>query len=338
MQDPRNALVKQFVRIVCELDARYFVFENVKGLTVGKHKTFLNELVKAFEKRGYAVRKPWTVLNAREHGVPQSRERLILMGAKRGLPLPEYPALSPNHPTCGDALSDLPDADTYGALLTIDEILLPASAWKKPSRYAQEMRCLTNNAWHFGYCRKWNPRLLTSSMRTGHSAISRRRFAATTGGDTEPISRFYKLAFDGVSNTLRAGTDAARGAFTSPRPIHYEYPRCVTVREMARLHGFPDWFRLHETKWHGARQIGNAVPPPLARAVGTQIIKVMKLKPQMPKGELALGDPALLRMDLTQASEYWKIERPIGKRDRKSGAKKRRQHEIEAQLTLALAG
>jgi DNA (cytosine-5)-methyltransferase 1 len=200
------------------------------------------------------------------------------------------------------------------------------------------MRSLTNSAWHFGYCRKWNPRLLTSSMRTGHSVISRRRFAATTGGDTEPISRFYKLPFDGVSNTLRAGTDAARGAFTSPRPIHYEHPRCVTVREMARLHGFPDWFRFHETKWHGARQIGNAVPPPLARAVGTQLIQAMKLKPKMPKGELALGDTALLRMDLTQASKYWKVERPIGKRDRKSGAKKRRQHEIEAQLMLALAG
>ena len=82
----------------------------------------------------------------------------------------------------------------------------------------------------------------------------------TRGGETEPISRFYKLSANGVSNTLRAGTDAARGAFTSPRPIHYRYARDLTVREMARLHGFPDWFRFQHTKWHGARQIGNAVP------------------------------------------------------------------------------
>ena len=335
MQDPRNALVKQFLRIVCELDARYFVFENVKGLTVGKHKTFLNELVKAFEKRGYVVRKPWTVLNACEHGAPQSRERLILMGARRGLRLPEYPKVSSIQPNCGDALSDLPDADAYDALLTRDDVQLPASAWRKPSRYAQELRCLTNTAWHFGYSRKWDPRILTSSMRTIHSSISRRRFAATTGDDTEPISRFFRLAIDGVSNTLRAGTDAARGAFTSPRPIHYEHPRCITVREMARLHGFPDWFRFHETKWHGARQIGNAVPPPLARAVGTQIIKAMTLALKMPTKEIELGDVGLLRMDITQASKYWNIERPIGKRDRKSGARKRRQHEIEAELMLA---
>lgn len=231
--------------------------------------------------------------------------------------------------------SDLPDADAYDALLTRDDVQLPASAWRKPSRYAQELRCLTNTAWHFGYSRKWDPRILTSSMRTIHSSISRRRFAATTGDDTEPISRFFRLAIDGVSNTLRAGTDAARGAFTSPRPIHYEHPRCITVREMARLHGFPDWFRFHETKWHGARQIGNAVPPPLARAVGTQIIKAMTLALKMPTKEIELGDVGLLRMDITQASKYWNIERPIGKRDRKSGARKRRQHEIEAELMLA---
>jgi DNA (cytosine-5)-methyltransferase 1 len=338
LQDPRNALVKEFVRIVCELDARYFIFENVKGLTVGKHKKFLSELVKAFERRGYVVRKPWNVLNAAHHGVPQNRQRLFLLGAKRGLKLPDYPKASAKNPTCKDAFGDLPNADAFDALLLHDEVHLPASAWKKPSRYAQEMRCLSNDAWHFGHPRKWDPRVLTSSMRTIHTEISQRRFAATAGGDTEPISRFFKLAADGVSNTLRAGTDAARGAFTSPRPIHYAHPRCVTVREMARLHGFPDWFRFQETKWHGARQIGNAVPPPLARAVAEQIMKALAVEPQMLHEEVALGDPSLVRMDVTQASEYWNIERPIGKRDRKSGAKKRRQHEIEAELTLAAAG
>lgn len=337
LEDPRNSLVNEFVRIVCALDARYFVFENVKGLTVGKHKGFLDELVRKFERRGYAVRKPWSVLNASKYGVPQNRERLILFGAKRGLQLPEYPKIVVKRPSCKDALGDLPNADEFAALLSRDEVRLPASAWKKPSWYAQELRCLTNNAWHFGYPRKWDPRELTSSMRTIHTDISQRRFTATIGGDTEPISRLFRLAADGVSNTLRAGTDAARGAFTSPRPIHYAYPRCVTVREMARLHGFPDWFRFQETKWHGARQIGNAVPPPLARAVAQQVIEALAITPQMPLHELSLGDPALVRMTVSQASEYWNIERPIGKRDRKSGAKKRKQHEIEAELMLTAA-
>ena len=132
-----------------------------------------------------------------------------------------------------------------------------------------------------------------------------------------------------MSNTLRAGTDGARGAFTSPRPVHYQHARCITVREMARLHGFPDWFRFNVTKWHGARQIGNAVPPPLARAVAAQIIALLEIKPLRPQAPVALGDPALLNFDLSNASSHFGVIAPSSKRDRKSGATKRRQIDIE---------
>jgi len=100
---------------------------------------------------------------------------------------------------------------------------------------------------------------------------------------------------------------------------------------MARLHGFPDWFRFHRTKWHGARQIGNAVPPPLARAVAAEVIKAMGIKPAKPRKSLRLGDDSLLSMDMSQAADYWGIPVPVGKRDRKSGAKKRTQAETEAE-------
>ncbi|RDV02413.1 DNA cytosine methyltransferase [Undibacter mobilis] len=337
LDDPRNSLVLDFVRIVCELDANYFVFENVKGLTVGKHKVFLEELVSTFQHKGYDVRIPWQVLNAADFGVPQSRERLILLGAKKGLRIPDYPLPAVATPTCEDALGDLPNADDFPGLTESDEIRLPARAWKYPSSYGREMRCQSNDAWHFGYIREWDPSILTSSMRTGHSDISKRRFAATECGDVEPISRFFKLSPGGISNTLRAGTDAARGAFTSPRPIHFRYPRCVTVREMARLHGFPDWFRFQETKWHGARQIGNAVPPPMARAVGAAVIAAIGCVPERVGKAIKLGDPSLLKMDVSAASSYWGIQRPSGKRDRKSGARKRSQAETEA-LRLSAGG
>ena len=140
-----------------------------------------------------------------------------------------------------------------------------------------------------------------------HTDISRRRYAETATGEVEPISRFFKLPPDGLSNTLRAGTDGARGAFTSPRPIHYEYDRCITVREMARLHGFPDWFRFHATKWHGARQIGNAVPPPLARAIAGAVVKALGLKPERPAQPIDLGDPALLYMEMSEAAERFGV-------------------------------
>jgi DNA (cytosine-5)-methyltransferase 1 len=340
LDDPRNCLVRDFVRVVAELNPAYFVFENVKGLTLGEHRLFLEELIEAFSAANYRVRLPWKVFDVSEYGVPQHRERLILMGARRGQPLPDYPpamfrsADSPKFgnlpigPTCKGALGDLPDVESYDELFESDAVR--TNAFGVPSDYARAMRCLRNAGWYYGYRREWNPNQLTSSLRTVHTPISQRRFAETQPGEVEPISRFYKLSPKGLSNTLRAGTDSARGAFTSPRPIHYEYPRCVTVREMARLHGFPDWFRFHATKWHGARQIGNSVPPPFARAIAGQILKALGVEPERPSEPVALGDPMLLQWDMSAASEYFGVPIPIRKRDRKSGARKRTQHEIEA--------
>lgn len=346
LEDPRNSLVLEFVRIVAELHARTFVFENVKGLTVGKQRAFLDELVAAFNEAGYEVQLPWQVLDAADYGTPQHRQRLILLGARKGERLPSYPTPTTNAadakrpaegratgPTAADAIGDLPDVDRFASLMETDSVR--TGALGDPSPYAAELRCRTNDAWHYGHVRNWNPGILTSSARTVHTDISRRRFAETAPGSVEPISRFFKLAPGRLSNTLRAGTDGARGAFTSPRPIHYAYDRCVTVREMARLHGYPDWFRFHATKWHGARQIGNSVPPPLARAVAGQVIKALSVKPSRPAGALDLGDPNLLNLEMSEAAEHFGVKAPSSRRDRKSGAKKRKQHEIEeARLRL----
>lgn len=341
LDDTRNRFVLEFVRIVTELNARTFVFENVKGLTVGSHKVFLDELVAAFDRAGYYVRLPWLVLDAADYGVPQHRERLILMGAKKGTRLPEYPSAITNPademnprlglrmgPSVSEAIGDLPDADCFASLVGSDAVR--TSAFGKPSDYAVELRCATENAWYFGYPRNWNSEFLTSSARTSHTDISRRRFYETAPGDVEPISRFFKLPPQGLCNTLRAGTDGSRGAFTSPRPIHYKFIRCITVREMARLHGFPDWFRLHATKWHGARQVGNAVPPPLGRAIANSVMFALGKKPKSPSKIINLGDPSLLYFEMSEAAEHFGVTPPSSRRDRKSGAKKRKQHEIEA--------
>ena len=340
LEDPRNLLVKEFVRIVAELKAKAFVFENVKGLTIGRHRSFLDGLIEAFDDAGYVVRVPWRVLNAVNYGVPQDRERLFLLGTRKGLRVPSYPEAttaqgkdlfstngSGRTPTCAEALSDVPDAESFPELMTSDTV--EVGDWSKSNEYALECRCATKRAWHFGYPRVWQPRLLTASMRTVHTDISRRRFAATRPGDVEPISRFFKLHPDGVCNTLRAGTDSARGAFTSPRPIHYAFPRCITVREMARLHGYPDWFRFHVTKWHGARQVGNSVPPPLARAVAGAILDTLAVSPSWPTQKLVLDSPELLSMDMGEAADFWKVPVPIGRRNRKNGLRKRKQAEIE---------
>ena len=335
--DPRNGLVREFVRLTAELEARSFVFENVRGLTVGRHREFLHDLIAEFGRLGYSVAVPWRVLNAVHYGVPQNRHRLILMGVRRGLPLPRYPAPTngdpgrpgpglPPGPTCADALGDLPEAEDYPELLSCDEV--ETDAWGPPSAYAAPLRGLGNDAWAFARPRIWNPLRLTSSTLARHTAISRRRFAATVPGTVEPISRFHRLSAEGVANTLRAGTDSSRGAFTSPRPIHYARARCVTVREMARLHGFPDWFRLHRTKWHGARQIGNAVPPPLARAVASEMIGALGFVPTRPSEAVAPGGEDLLGMGMAEAARHWDVPVAIASRDRRSGDGKRRQADI----------
>ena len=337
LDDPRNQLVKHFLRLVVELQPSVFVLENVRGLTVGNHRQLLDEVTAEFQRAGYSLTLPWQVLNARDYGVPQDRQRLFLLGAK-GVATPSYPLLEilALPPSCRDALDDLPNAEDFDELASSDTVRVEPRTTGL-SAYARAMRCLSNDAWHYGYIRDWNPQLLTASLRTAHTDISRRRFREARPGTVEPISRFYKLAADGVSNTLRAGTDSSRGAFTSPRPIHYRHDRCVTVREMARLHGFPDWFRFHVTKWHGARQIGNSVPPPLARAVAASVRSALAVDPTIPPGSIPLGSTRLLDMDMTEAAAHWGVEVPIGKRDRKSGATKRKQRDIERERASATA-
>lgn len=256
------------------------------------------------------------------------------MGVKRGKTLPDYPAVISKRVTCKDALEDLPDAEAFAELREGDAVV--TSDFGEPSKYAAGLRGIGNDAWAFGHPRNWEPAELTSSARTEHTDISRRRFRETDQGQVGPISRLFKLPADGVSNTLRAGTDADRGAFTSPRPIHNAYARCITVREMARLHGFPDWFRFQATKWHGARQIGNSVPPPLAQAVAGQIVKALGVRRSRPTVANDLADTALLTMNSAQTSAHFGVENPIGRRDKKSGAKKRSQAEIEALDSLHL--
>ncbi|MEH2243266.1 DNA cytosine methyltransferase [Nostoc sp.] len=315
--DPRNSLVFHFIRLVLELQPKVFVLENVKGMTIGKHKEFIAEIINRFEQNGYKLQKNYKVLNAAEYSVPQNRERLFLMGCRQDLELPNYPCPItklakanksiyavelPPSPTVWDAIKDLPEVENYVELYKKDWIFADFS---KPSNYGRQLRNLEKAENDYSYERTYDSRILTSSLRTKHILTTIKRFELTPHGEIEPISRFYKLDPQGISNTLRAGTASNRGAFTSPRPIHPFTPRCITVREAARLHSYPDWFRFHITKWHGFRQIGNSVPPLLAKAVALEIIKILGIKPYKPLLIRDLGDVFLLTFNMTQSSKYY---------------------------------
>jgi len=319
LDDDRNQLVYHYVRLVAELNPKYFVFENVKGLTVGKHRQFLLEIMEEFQQRGYDVVTSYKVLNAADYGVPQDRRRLFLMGARKGLPLPSYPEPKAYKTTVFDAIGDIPDAESYPELWDRDWVKVKHG---KSSTYASYLRGMKDDPTDFSYKRKFDQSLLTCSLLTDHSDLSRSRFIETKPGDIEPISRFKKLALNGLCNTLRAGTASDRGAFTSPRPIHPTAARVITVREAARLHSYPDWFRFHVTKWHGFRQVGNSVPPMLARAVGSEIMKVLDVHPGKPVSALTLGDESLIAISMTDAAAMFGVPSTIiAKRNKPSNKK-----------------
>ena len=319
LDDPRNKLIKHYLRIVNDVRPKFCVLENVKGLTVGKHAKFLKELICELQKIKYKVLLPYRVLNAADYGVPQNRERLFLIAAREDQALPVYPEAIEEKTTIRDAIEDLPDADRFDCLLVDDSANVN---WQTRSGYGRRLRGLADDDNDFGYRRICREGCLTASRRTVHTEVTQRRFLAAPQGETEPHSRFFKLSWEGQSNTLRAGTDSARGGFTSPRPIHPVLPRVITVREGARVHSYPDWFRFNKTKWHGFREIGNSVPPLLARAVGAEIIKALGVQPEKPIFSIRPGSEALLEFDMRKAAEHFSVSRNvIAQRKRKDNDK-----------------
>jgi len=82
------------------------------------------------------------------------------------------------------------------------------------------------------------------------------------------------------------------------------------VREAARLHSYPDWFRFHVTKWHGFRQIGNSVPPLLARAVASKVREAFPA-PEKAESPVAQGDARLLSFDMSDAAAHYGVPRDV---------------------------
>ncbi len=322
LDDPRNSLLSHFCRLVLELRPKFFVLENVPGLTIGQHQQLLKALIGEFKLGGYEVEENYRVLNAAHYGVPQARKRLFLFGCRHPFKLPQYPqpltlSAKPRQskcshlshlslgPTVWEAIADLPEPEKYSELYHRDWVV---AEYGKPSNYAAVLRSISFSEDDYAYKREYDPRLLSASLRTKHTAESIERFRQTPLGQREKISRFHKLHPDGVCITLRAGTDKHRSSFTSPRPIHPYTPRCITVREGARLHSYPDWFRFHLTKWHGFRQVGNSVPPLLAKAIAAEIIRALGVSPSKPTFRQKLGDEKLLQFKISHAAQYYGIE------------------------------
>lgn len=263
-KDPRNLLLKTFFKRVSEIQPTFFVMENVPGLLSTGTEHVLQEALS--ELRGpYKLLKPM-ILNAAEFGAATSRQRAVVIGY-----LPKYmDGIDPRDfsgglaaTTVREAISDLPNVR---ANFADDFRKLPSG--RQPSSYAKRMTkgppigLATPDA-----RKRFKEGMVSGFNPTEHSPAVVARFRATKPGSTEPVSRYARLHWDAPAPVLRAGTGSEKGSYQAARPIHPKYNRVITVREAARLQGFPDWFQFHPTKWHSHRMIGNSVSPIFAEAV-----------------------------------------------------------------------
>ncbi|APW45509.1 DNA-cytosine methyltransferase family protein [Rhodoferax antarcticus ANT.BR] len=318
LDDPRNSLVFEYVRIISEIRPKYFVFENVPGIASGAHRKFLDELIEEFEGLGYKIEKPVQILDASLFGAPQKRKRLIIMGSRGDVEMAYYP--KPKYIEDMKGTSDLIN-DAEGSLNTVGDAISNIASVDVFTHedYGIPPEMISYSGYSANFALKSTGLFRLCHVRTGidkiwghlgsvHTQISMDRFAETVPGEIEPKSRFLRLKKDGLCNTLRAGTNSDKGAFTAPRPIHFSLSRCISIREAARLHTYPDWFQFHRTIWHGFREIGNSVIPMLAKELGNSIIAALNIDVnELEIKSLVAIDDKLLRLTMSKASAYWGV-------------------------------
>ena len=255
--DPRNLLYKGFFEVVANLRPKVFVMENVPNLASMDKGRLILEIERDFHSLGYNLNRQ--ILLASDYGVPQNRRRLFLVGTldekKYQFPKPTTPSQS-NKVTCYEALSDLPElSTTEGA---------PYSS-KPLSPYQKKMRK--------------NSKGIFNHVITEHSEKTTRIISLVPDGGN------YKDLPPHLQTTRKVNIAWTR--YSSKKPsltidtghrhhFHYSYNRIPTVRESARLQSFADDFVFEGTKTSQYKQVGNAVPPLLASAIGKSVVSYLR--------------------------------------------------------------
>ncbi|MBS4017595.1 MAG: DNA cytosine methyltransferase [Dechloromonas sp.] len=255
--DPRRKLVWHFFRIVSELQPSFFVMENVRGLAYLGARDILEEAQDLLRDR-YRVWGP-VLLDAADFGAATARRRLFMVGIHKGrgdqFALEDLQPYRIPAATVRAAIDDLRDAVHIGERANFDVWRIARAG--RPSGYAKVLRSRDST--------------FTGHRPTLHSDAVTRRFAEVAQGAVDLVGRHHRLSWEGQCPTLRAGTGVDRGSYQSVRPLHPEEPRVITVREAARLQGFPDEHLFHPTVWHSFRMIGNSVVPSIAKAIFSAI-------------------------------------------------------------------
>lgn len=250
VDDDRNKLYKSFVRMVDHFQPTAFVLENVPNILSIGDGIVRDAIIKDFSDLGYNVETK--VLTASDYGVPQNRRRAIFVGLKHGTFDFDIPVVS-HKVTTGEALSDLPEQSI------VDGAVYPQNP---ESDYQSLMRSNTDVV--------YNHEVTTHNQQTV-DIIS----MVPDGGN-------YKNLPEELQGTRKVHIAWTR--LNSQKPsitidtghrhhFHYKWNRVPTVRESARIQSFPDDFIFLCSRTSQYKQVGNAVPPLMAKAIAEQLKK-----------------------------------------------------------------
>lgn len=258
-ENPNNWLYQEYLRLVKESMPDWIVFENVKGLLETESGYFLDEVLQGFSSIGYTT--SYFILNSADYGVPQKRNRLFIIGSLHGTTISAPDPTHSKHFTVQDAIADLPE------LANGDTRDLSAYSKSANTAYAKSIRGAKRKCWN--------------NIVTNNAAhIIERYKHIPQGGNWEniPLSLMenYKDAsrcHTGIYRRLKADEPSVViGNFRKNMLIHPWADRGLSVREAARLQSFPDSFRFYGSIGFQQQQVGNAVPPLLAKAVFDKIV------------------------------------------------------------------
>jgi len=245
--DSRNELVLLYGELINEVRPLFFLMENVSGIQGKRGKVILDELVEKTESIGYHIHKQ--LIDAEDYGVPQRRKRIILVGERVDIDSTyEFPKPTGERRTVRDTIEFLPPPPEDGKPH-------PNYLLHRRDRLS-EKNIQRINALAQGQGRDFLPEeLLADCHRIDSTIIGHRNV-------------YGRMAWDDVAPTITARFDSfTRGLFGHP-----DQPRSISLLEGALLQTFPLDFEFAGSKIEIARQIGNAVPPKLAKAIGESII------------------------------------------------------------------
>lgn len=260
LKDSRNFLFREYLNFVEILKPDVFVIENVKGLLSASNGWFKDEIVKTIGELGYVVE--YGVLNASDYGVPQARERAIFICSKHNrVKLPEKTV--DRIVTVKDAISDLSYLES-GQGEYEQEYSLPIS-----SDYQKQMRKGSKKL--YNHMASNHKQVAIDKLKMIPPEKGKEYLPDELLGKQKFKTTWGRLKWDEVSPTIDTRFDAASNGKNNHPYLH----RAITPREAARIQSFDDSFVFYGSKVHVRKQIGNAVPPLLAKAIADKIDRTL---------------------------------------------------------------